>query len=105
MRREMANMTMPNVEMSMCNVMYQTSLTQFLELFMSSMDKAEKAALASKRVANIIETIEGIRAELPALQAILPGSVALDVAMDNQRGDFEKNAKKVRGRVINEAMD
>ncbi len=32
--------------------------------------------------ANIIETIEGIRAELPALQAILPGSVALDVAMD-----------------------
>ncbi|TLX61774.1 acriflavine resistance protein B [Stutzerimonas nosocomialis] len=32
--------------------------------------------------ANIIETIEGIRAELPALQAILPGSVNLDVAMD-----------------------
>jgi len=45
------------VEMSMCNVMYQTSLTQFLELFMSSMDQAEKAALASKRVGNIIETM------------------------------------------------
>jgi len=42
------------VEMSMCNVMYQTSLTQFLELFMSSMDLAEKAALASTRVKNII---------------------------------------------------
>ncbi|MHB0804662.1 multidrug efflux RND transporter permease subunit [Stutzerimonas nitrititolerans] len=32
--------------------------------------------------ANIIETIEGIRSELPALQAILPGSVELAVAMD-----------------------
>ena len=45
------------VELSMVNVMYQTSLAQFLELFMSSMDHAEKAALASKRVANIIETM------------------------------------------------
>ena len=32
--------------------------------------------------ANIIETIEGIRAELPALQAILPAHVSLNVAMD-----------------------
>jgi len=45
------------VEMSLCNCMYQTSLDQFLELFMRSMDEAEKAALASKRVANIIETM------------------------------------------------
>jgi len=45
------------VEMSLVNVMYQTSLVQFLELFMSSMDKAEKAGLASKRVSNIIETM------------------------------------------------
>lgn len=45
------------VEMSGVNVMYQTSLTQFLVLFMDSMDKAEKAALASKRVLNIIETM------------------------------------------------
>ncbi|KAL7543927.1 hypothetical protein ACHAXR_013293, partial [Thalassiosira sp. AJA248-18] len=45
------------VEMSLVNVMYQTSLTQFLELFMGSMDKAEKASLASKRVSNIIETM------------------------------------------------
>ena len=45
------------VEMSLVNVMYQTSLDQFLELFMGSMDKADKAALASKRVANIIETM------------------------------------------------
>ena len=32
--------------------------------------------------ANIIETIEGIRNELPALQAIVPGSVNMAVAMD-----------------------
>ncbi len=32
--------------------------------------------------ANIIETIEGIRNELPALQAIVPGSVNVAVAMD-----------------------
>jgi dynein heavy chain len=45
------------VEMSLVNVMYQTSLAQFLELFMGSMDEAEKTTLASKRVANIINTM------------------------------------------------
>jgi dynein heavy chain len=45
------------VEMSGVNCMYQTSLTQFLVLFNDSMDKADKAALASKRVHNIIETM------------------------------------------------
>lgn len=45
------------VEMSGVNCMYQTSLAQFLQLFNDSMDKAEKAALASKRVFNIIETM------------------------------------------------
>jgi len=45
------------VEMSGVNCMYQTSLTQFLYHFMDSMDKAEKASLASKRVQNIIETM------------------------------------------------
>ncbi|CAD5110542.1 multidrug efflux RND transporter permease subunit [Zestomonas carbonaria] len=32
--------------------------------------------------ANIIETIESIKAQLPALQAVLPASVKLDIAMD-----------------------
>ena len=45
------------VEMSLVNVMYQTSLQQFLELFMRSMDESEKANLSSKRVANIIQTM------------------------------------------------
>jgi len=43
------------VEMSLVNPMYQTSLAQFLGLFMESMNRAEKASLASKRVTNIIE--------------------------------------------------
>lgn len=45
------------VEMNPINSMYQTSLDQFLEIFMASMKKAEKASLASKRVANIIHTM------------------------------------------------
>jgi len=45
------------VEMSGVNCMYQTSLSQFLVLFMESMDKADKAALSSKRVVNIIDTM------------------------------------------------
>merc|ERR1711871_1831863 len=45
------------VEMSGVNVMYQTSLGQFLTLFNDSMDKADKATLASKRVGNIIKTM------------------------------------------------
>merc|ERR1711871_92723 len=45
------------VEMSGVNVMYQTSLVQFMGLFNESMEKADKAALASKRVHNIIETM------------------------------------------------
>ena len=45
------------VEMSLVNPMYQTSLNQFLDLFMKSMDVAEKAALASKRVQSIITSM------------------------------------------------
>ena len=37
------------VDMSGVNCMYQTSLVQFVDIFMSSMDEAEKAALAQKR--------------------------------------------------------
>merc|ERR1712054_553457 len=44
------------VEMSLVNCMYQTALEQFLGKFMASMDLAEQAALASKRVENIIDT-------------------------------------------------
>ncbi len=45
-------------------------------------DRAVLLVINRQAGANIIETIEGIRNELPALQAIVPGSVELAVAMD-----------------------
>jgi dynein heavy chain len=45
------------VDMTQVNCMYQTSLDQFQELFDKSMELAEKANLAMKRVSNIIETM------------------------------------------------
>ncbi|XP_071074543.1 dynein axonemal heavy chain 8 [Dasypus novemcinctus] len=42
-------------EMSMVNIMYQTSLAQFLKLFDQSMARSEKSPLPQKRIINIIE--------------------------------------------------
>jgi dynein heavy chain len=45
------------VETSQINVMYQTSLQQFLVLFLRSMSDSEAARIVAKRVANIIDVL------------------------------------------------
>ncbi|XP_056155233.1 dynein axonemal heavy chain 5 [Lampris incognitus] len=45
------------VEMSLVNVMYQTSLRQFLRIFDSSMERAAISQITAKRISNIIEVL------------------------------------------------
>jgi dynein heavy chain len=44
-------------EMSAVNPMYQTSLSQFVQVFQLAMDNAEKAAIPAKRITNVIDEL------------------------------------------------
>ena len=45
------------VEMSKVNVMYQTSLKQFLQLFDASIKLSEKSLVASERIENVLQKL------------------------------------------------
>jgi len=45
------------VEMSVVNVMYQTSLRQFLQVFDQSMTRSAKSPVTAKRIQNIVECL------------------------------------------------
>ena len=81
------------VEMSMVNVMYQTSLQQFLGIFALSMARSVKSPVTAKRVANIIEyltfqafryTIRGLYEEHKFLYTLL-----LALKIDMQKGNVK----------------
>uniref|UniRef100_UPI00358ECCF5 dynein axonemal heavy chain 8 n=1 Tax=Myxine glutinosa TaxID=7769 RepID=UPI00358ECCF5 len=86
-------------EMNMVNVMYQTSLAQFLKLFDSSMCKSENSTHPTKRILNIIEfltyevfsyTVRGLYETHKFLFTLL-----LALKIDMQQGNIKHNEFEV----------
>ncbi|XP_069464857.1 dynein axonemal heavy chain 8 [Ambystoma mexicanum] len=82
-------------EMSMVNIMYQTSLAQFLKIFDLSMARSEKSPLPQKRIVNIIEylTFEVFRYSVRGLyeQDKFLFTLLMTLKIDVQKGYVKHN--------------
>ncbi|XP_056247105.1 dynein axonemal heavy chain 8-like [Seriola aureovittata] len=90
-------------EMSMVNVMYQTSLAQFLKIFDLSLDRSEKSSKTQKRIRNIIEylTFEVFRYTVRGLyenhKFIFTLLVALKIDLQNNKIEQNKFQILIKG--------
>ncbi|KAM4587304.1 dynein axonemal heavy chain 8-like [Odontesthes bonariensis] len=90
-------------EMSMVNIMYQTSLGQFLKIFDLSLARSEKASKTQKRIANIIEylTFEVFRYTVRSLyenhKFIFTLLLALKIDLQNNRIQHNKFQILIKG--------